>query len=494
MSEKETKTVKDESRPLAGFFLTQYLDPEYWAWSDDEKTVLSQPGVKGILEIIVSRLNKNTVGTEVEVVAGIIHDKDVQKIWDEKQQDYVLDAKRPHVHAYFRLNKRMRLNAIATHVGVEPQYIEAPKKGRFGTENILAYLIHAKDSDKYQYSAGEVETLGTFDYLEYYSKNKLSWEMGRATKSKKNNGVKVDWLVEQVSAGKISKDEIMLTDDYAEIYSRNMREINDAFDFYAERKAYQNIEALKNGEFELTVYFLTGKSGAGKTHAALDFTRKLIAERFDQTGERWRVVQGGSTNPMDNYNGEEILMLDDLRGFAMNASDWLKLLDPINISPVSARYKNKMPASRVIVITSSRDPLEYFYYLKGNASSDRNEAMDQFFRRLTAIIKVIKFENETRKLEISRIHELDEPERHSFHQKDKFGNRVEISTELSFVPDHSIEYDYDEGMNQLVKNVVEANNPDREKGVNAPVRGFTEEEAKRQIKKDLEGFGFNLSE
>ena len=35
------------------------------------------------------------------------------------------------------------------------------------------------------------------------------------------------------------------------------------------------------------------------------------------------------------------MLLDDLRASAMDANDWLLLLDPHNASPARARYKNK---------------------------------------------------------------------------------------------------------------------------------------------------------
>ncbi|MTW00440.1 AAA family ATPase, partial [Streptococcus pneumoniae] len=45
-----------------------------------------------------------------------------------------------------------------------------------------------------------------------------------------------------------------------------------------------------------------------------------------------------STNAFDEYNGQEILFLDDIKGDSLSISDWLKLLDPYMISPISARY------------------------------------------------------------------------------------------------------------------------------------------------------------
>ena len=82
--------------------------------------------------------------------------------------------------------------------------------------------------------------------------------------------------------------------------------------------------------------------------------------------------------------------MDDVRGSALSASDWLKLLDPYNASPASARYKNKTPACRAIVITSTKDPVEFFYYCKQMGGGDRSEALDQFMRRIQMLTHVIK--------------------------------------------------------------------------------------------------------
>ena len=46
---------------------------------------------------------------------------------------------------------------------------------------------------------------------------------------------------------------------------------------------------------------------------------------------------------------------------------------------MSARYKNKQKATRVIVITSYLDPFTFFSYVKGVGGS--NEALEQFIGR-----------------------------------------------------------------------------------------------------------------
>ena len=91
-----------------------------------------------------------------------------------------------------------------------------------------------------------------------------------------------------------------------------------------------------------------------------------------------------STNAFDEYSGQEILFLDDIKGNSFTVSDWLKLLDPYTISPISARYHNKMGSARVIIITSTKLPVELFYFANGN----HNEDLGQFVRRIDLLVHI----------------------------------------------------------------------------------------------------------
>lgn len=94
--------------------------------------------------------------------------------------------------------------------------------------------------------------------------------------------------------------------------------------------------------------------------------------------------------------------MDDLRGMAMTASDWLKLLDPDRANVGSARYHNRQIACRAVIINSERDVLDFFYFVKG--SGDRSEAMDQFFRRILARVIVYRV-GDVRRLRIGHMQE-----------------------------------------------------------------------------------------
>ena len=67
--------------------------------------------------------------------------------------------KAEHVHVLLKFEKGASLNKIALAIEVEPQYLEKLKSGRYGYDNCLAYLVHAKDESKYQYQPEEVTTL-----------------------------------------------------------------------------------------------------------------------------------------------------------------------------------------------------------------------------------------------------------------------------------------------------------------------------------------------
>lgn len=373
--------------------ITQQIKPEFWEWSDTEKAALqaAENGDAGpMLEVLAARLTG--AGMLVISLYGIVHDRDTVEGWNETEMRMVEELKEKHAHflVKFAPGKGGTVDAIAKAVGVEPQYIEKARRGKYGYDNMAAYLIHAKDPDKFQYAPEDVAGLpGDKSYKALYMEKRTEWEKGRAAKAKDAADADIDWLEAEILAGRVTRSQIMLTDRLYACYARNKRRCDDAFDTYAQYRAYKTIQALEDGDFRLTVFFITGAAGAGKTRFAKRFVNAVADLSASNGGERWRICQTAASNPLDDYAGEEILLMDDVRGGALGASDWLKLLDPYNISPGSARYKNKIPACRCIVITSSKEPLEFFYYTR-QIGGDRSEALDQFIRRIQSTVRVIR--------------------------------------------------------------------------------------------------------
>lgn len=421
MGQSQTKP-KRENHPLTACQITQQFDPKYFiGWTDDEKKAVKDKDIQQIASIFVKRAYDK--GYAVEECHIIDHNKDQQEVWDDTVNRYVIEMKVEHFHLlmkFVKVNGKIlsgTLPELSVAFGIEPQYIEKPERGRFAYDNMLAYLIHIKYENKAQYDPKDVFTTGVMkdgkpaykQYMDYYRERKAEWEKGRATVKIKNANLGIDRLEEMVLLGEVTKNQVLLTDEYFNIYAHNKRRVDDAFDTYANRKVAHTIQAMENGEFKLSVLYIQGKSHAGKSMFTDYLVKKLRKDVKESMGEDWAVCSVAASNPFDEYLGEEILVMDDLRGMALSASDWLKLLDPDRISTGSARYRNKKMACRAIFINSERDPVDFFFYIKGVGGGDRGESLDQFFRRILALVTVYRVPDDldTRRIGVGEMQETN---------------------------------------------------------------------------------------
>ena len=365
--------TKKKEALLTSVAITQYFDTTYWKNGWDEELIKSA-NIEKILEEIVKRVSD--VATVSEAYA-IKHDKDTSLAYDSVTRTTISKLKEPHIHALLKFSKGATLTDLAVKIGLEPQYLEKAKSGRYGYDNLLAYLIHAKDKDKYQYSPDEVITLTGKNYLEVYHERHVSWLKGKAKKEVKQTYKDIDLLIDNILNGNITKKEMLLNKDYHMLYAVHKTKINDTFRTIGEIKGTMTQHELENKKFKKTILFIHGASGLGKSTFAKEIAKSLI-QLAKLNNQNWKSVLTAGTNMFDEVNGEEILFLDDVRGDSLTASDWLKLLDPYNISPISARYQNKIGAAKVIIITSSKHPLTFFYHTKGNNRED----LSQYVRRI----------------------------------------------------------------------------------------------------------------
>ena len=368
---------------LTAIMLVQQLEEKYWL-SPDYKGPVQQAkngDCRPLLEMIIKKLKSSDIIVKEAYI--IKHDKDKISNWDSNLMTNTDEDKAVHVHALLKFEKGASLNKIALAVEVEPQYLEKLKSGRYGYDNCLAYLTHAKDETKYQYRPEEVVTVLGEDYSSIYHRNMHTWLKGRATKKAKETNLSIDWLCEQILEGRITKNNIMLTDEYYAIYGQHKRKINEALETAGERRSYRTIADLEAGKFQKTVIFIQAKSGVGKTKFSKELINAIQANAV-KNGLNWEACLTASTNAFDEYNGEEILFLDDIKGDSFTVSDWLKLLDPYMISPISARYHNKLGTPRIILITNTKTPVELFFFAKGNYEED----LGQFIRRIDLLVHI----------------------------------------------------------------------------------------------------------
>lgn len=375
MSKKEAK--------LSCIMIAQQLEPKYWhGWDENLINSVKNGELTPLLEEVVNRVSEIAM---VSDAYAIIHDKDVNEIYDLETHTIKTEPENVHVHILLKFSKGATLISLALQLGIESQYIEKAKSGRYAFDNFLAYLIHAKDSEKFQYDPNEVTTLHGKNYLDVVTERYKSWKKGRAKKDISKSNTSLDDIYLQILNQQISKQEILSDPKLQIIYALNKTKINEAFMTLGEIKSNATKLALENGEFKKSIIFITGKSGLGKSRFAKTFVKDLIS-LANINNYCWSDVVTAGTNIFDEINGEEILLLDDVRGDSLTASDWLKLLDPYNISPISARYHNRMGSARVIVITSTKHPLEFFFHTKGNEKED----LSQYIRRIDSLVTLYR--------------------------------------------------------------------------------------------------------
>ena len=369
---------------------------------------------------LVERLT--AIGCVVTQAHAILHSDDMLDEVRDPVTGEVLEEARPkplHIHMVIGFGSRQdsrSLNKLAEAMGVLPQYVEKGRRGGQSIkveghtfsqshDNMLAYLIHCKYREKYQYEPEQVATVRGVDYMVYCSKRLAAWRAARsaiaAKQAKDAAHDDLDMLLTQVATGQLSMSQVLLTDHLYAVYWQYPDRFKAAAAAYGERRMKWAAEAMQRHEFATQVVYVYGEAGAGKTQFA-----NAVMLAFQAAGlacdKTWGVYTASSHNSLDDYAGEELLLLDDLRASAMDASDWLRLLDPYHASPLSARYHNKgAVAPRLIVITSTIDPIKFFYYARGKGDVD--EALDQFIRRLSSMVRVVKLTDGTRQHEVRSV-------------------------------------------------------------------------------------------
>ena len=157
--------------------------------------------------------------------------------------------------------------------------------------------------------------------------------------------------------------------DYITIqeYDRFRKSIDNAFKY--------RLDKIKGENRDMEVIYIFGDSSCGKT----TYAKELAAQN-----EYSCYVSSGGEDMLDDYKGQDCVILDDLRANDINFSSLLKLLDNHTQSMVRARYHNKFLECKLMIITTSKSMEELFRELPG---SD-NEDITQLRRRCKLYIKM----------------------------------------------------------------------------------------------------------
>jgi Plasmid replication protein len=215
-------------------------------------------------------------------------------------------------------------------------------------KDAVQYLVHANDKTKEQYS---------WDSIISNSENPDLYKFDEDAKT-------LEWVFEEIDAGRI-REYNQFTEIPPEIWRNNRQKIENALLYFRERIC---MDKHRN----IVVRFVGGSTGFGKT---------TLAKRYCEGKNMSYCISSSSNDALQDYKGEQVLILDDLRDDSFSFHDLLKILDNHTKSSARSRYHNKAFIGETIIITSSV-PLKDWY--KDISAEDRR----QLFRRIKCVYEM----------------------------------------------------------------------------------------------------------
>lgn len=145
-------------------------------------------------------------------------------------------------------------------------------------------------------------------------------------------------------------------------------------------KAKQFIETQRdNTEREKpVVLWFYGGTGSGKTRTATEIAR--------ESGKSWWMTSDPDLKWFDGYHGQEYAIIDDFRRQGIKFNHVLRLADryPYRVQ-VKGGYVNWCP--KVIIFTCPVHPHDCYQYIDKEGNLQDWDNLDQFIRRIDAIIE-----------------------------------------------------------------------------------------------------------
>lgn len=284
--------------------------------------------------------------------AYIVHDKDTK-------EDGSLIA--PHVHVLIKYINPQTLKHITKVFTDKPQYFDI-WKGRIN--NGYSYLIHAtseaSNEGKYKYSPNEV--VASFNFSKRIKK------IQRQISQKKVNNI--DLFINKYAEGDLSHRELEQAIGVVELAKR--KTVIDRIDQINAINAHK--KWLKNFQGKaMETHWLWGAAGVGKTR----YAKSLV--KNDKVA-----ILGSSRDYFQEYKGEHIIILNDLRPNDFNYGDLLRLLDPYEHNKIAPRrYHDVYLNLEMLIITTPYSPWDF--YRQSHIDNPKVDTYKQLSRRVHAI-------------------------------------------------------------------------------------------------------------
>lgn len=289
-----------------------------------------------------------------------VHDKDIDEDGNPVKE---------HIHVMLCFQNARSLKNVASILGDKPQYLE---KWDERANNGFAYLVHATSGAKVKAQYSPEKVLANFPYAEELKKQTLEV-------LKKKSRQKIDVLLDAYYNEEMTLDELEQELTGAQ-YGRYKKQIDTITSKILERHAdIWRQDMLKNNR-RVKVIWIYGAAGTGKTSLA-----RSIAK---QDGRAY-YVSGSSRDVFQSYNGEHILILDELRSNVIPYHDLLRILDPFGNQErimAPARYSDKSLACDLIIITTPFNPVDFYDEIFDDINTV--DSLEQLVRRITITLYV----------------------------------------------------------------------------------------------------------
>ena len=292
-------------------------------------------------EIVINEDYKKFTRAEIREICESIN-AEYAFIYHDKDKNPDGTPKTPHWHINIRLKDSRDFKTFANYFGVTENNVNKIKS----YPRSLQYLTHRNAPHKYQYDLSEVTA--NFDISAVTAKATIKQRREQIINDIENGTIKMYNLLNHITALE---------------YDLYKKSINNAFE-YVQKKALLNNR-------QITVIYLWGVSGTGKT----TYAQKYAIEQ----GKAY-YKSSSSNDPLQDYLGQEVLILDDLRGDSFTFSDFLKIIDPYNNqSSIKSRYHNKTFLGDTIIITSSQAPSMLYI--------NKQDCITQLYRRFSLMLE-----------------------------------------------------------------------------------------------------------
>lgn len=277
--------------------------------------------------------------------AWICHNKDIDPVTKEPSKE--------HYHIVFFFKSPVKFKYI------KEQFPYGNIQNASSKNACIQYLLHLNNPEKTQYDKTQITTNLNETALD---------DMLTTTDGETQSRKMVDNLLRKIANGEIREYNRFDFIDPVTL-ARNRALFANAFRDRSEK-------IMSDYSRKIEVIFIYGDSGSGKTTYA-----KMLAKAY---GNGSVYVSSSSNDTMQDYKGQDVLILDDLRDDAFSFADFLKVIDNHTATSIKSRFFNKTFLGKAIIVTSC---VPYHDWYK-DSKEDRN----QFYRRISAYMVMDKKE------------------------------------------------------------------------------------------------------